>query len=305
MTAMTVSGRWSVAMVWVTAVAVLGGAPQTFRSGVALVHLPVVVLDRAGAPVRGLTADDFEVRDGGVVREVVSFAEGPPGPSVPLHLGLMLDKSESMEKDIKSASDAAIDLIDALPEARDVTFVEFDTGVRIARFEPPSYPRLFERIRARALGPLTALYDAMGHYAAGTRERPGQHLLLVYTDGGDSSRGLNANDVRDLLRLGNVIVYTVGYLDHATGSDRARQQAVLSQLARETGGDAFFPSGEKDTQRIYRQIRAEIEGRYTIGYVRPVEATPGRFQRVDVRLRREGIAGARVRTRSGYVPAEP
>ena len=38
-----------------------GFAPQqTFRAGVDLVHFSVIVSDKQGAPITGLTADDFE-----------------------------------------------------------------------------------------------------------------------------------------------------------------------------------------------------------------------------------------------------
>jgi Ca-activated chloride channel family protein len=270
---------------------------QTFRSAVDVVHLPVVVLDRAGAPVRGLTVDDFDVREGGVTQTISSFAEGPPGPSVPLHLGLMLDKSESMERDSREAATAVIRFVEAVEEARDVTFVEFESSIRLARFEPPSFPQLFTRIRDRGRGRMTALYDAMGHYAASVYERPGQHLLVLYTDGGDTSSRLS---ISHTLRLGNVMLYVIGYLEGAPASERAKYRGQLSDLARETGGEAFYPSGAKDTARFYEQIEAEIAGRYTLGYVR--SGTPGRsgFQRVEVTLRRP-LPGTTVRARRGYV----
>jgi VWFA-related protein len=48
--------------------------PQTpvFRGGVDLVSVDVIVLDRAGAPVTGLTAADFVVEAGGVARRIVA-----------------------------------------------------------------------------------------------------------------------------------------------------------------------------------------------------------------------------------------
>ena len=54
--------------------------------------------------------------------------------------------------------------VNALDEAVDVTFVDFDTDVRVGRFSPPSYQRLFERIRERKAKRCTALYDALGVY---------------------------------------------------------------------------------------------------------------------------------------------
>jgi VWFA-related protein len=45
-----------------------------FRSGVNLVLVDVVVRDRSGAFVKGLTANDFELREDGVRQQIVSFA---------------------------------------------------------------------------------------------------------------------------------------------------------------------------------------------------------------------------------------
>ena len=48
-------------------------ARRSFRSDVNLVVVDVVVRDRAGAVVRGLTAADFEVREDDKPQQVTSF----------------------------------------------------------------------------------------------------------------------------------------------------------------------------------------------------------------------------------------
>jgi Ca-activated chloride channel family protein len=273
---------------------------QVFRGTVEVVRLPVVVFARDGAPVRGLTADDFEVFEGGRRQPVAFFAEGPPGPDVPLHLGIMLDRSESMELDLKAASAAAIRFIDALDEARDVTLVEFEKAIQVSRFSPANYPQLFSRIRDGKLGPLTALNDAIGRYVETTHGRDGQHVLVLYTDGGDSANGLTAADVQTLLRMGDVMVYVMGYVENLPAGERLRMQGTLTRMAEETGGEAFFPSSVKDVSAAYARIRAEIDARYTLGYVPSETVRDGRFRRVEVRLRHPE-PGIRVRTRSGYI----
>jgi Ca-activated chloride channel family protein len=300
----TPAARWP----WVlatsfAAASVAGVAAQRFQTGVDIVHLPVTVAGRNGELIRGLTADDFEVLEDGHPQKIAIFTEGTTGVPLPLHLGVLLDTSESMDQDLKAAEEAAVRFIDRLDEALDVTFVDFDTGVRVGHFWPSSYPQLFERIRARKAGGSTALYDALGVYLRGTLSRDGQHVLLLYTDGGDTSSSLNFSKLVDLLRLGHVLVYVVGYLENQQPNDRLAQQMRVTQIARETGGVAFFPTSPADVRDIDAKILEELASRYTLGYV-PSNATPdGRFRKVEVRVTRTDLKGAKIRTRSGYVAA--
>jgi Ca-activated chloride channel family protein len=272
------------AVAWAAAPA--GPAPQQFR---------------AGALVRGLTASDFKVTEDGVPQTIAAFAEGAPGEALALHLGLMLDGSVSMESDLRDAANAAVQFVTELEEAADVTFLDFDSSVSLARFSPDRYPRLFERIRQRKAGGQTALYDAIGAYLETALERGGQHVLLVYTDGGDNTSRMTFPQLVDALRFSNVIVYAVGYLDNQFSSARAVLEGRLSLLARETGGDAFFPSSARDLNAAYARILEELASRYTIGYESTNAKADGRFRKVKVSLTRSDIGSAHVRTRSGYL----
>jgi Ca-activated chloride channel family protein len=275
-------------------------SPQ-FKSSVTLVRLPVVVRARDGQLVRGLSAADFDVREDGRPQRIAHFVEGAPGGELPLHLGLVLDTSGSMEKDLRDATTAAIRFVQALEEAADVTFMDFDTSVRVGRFMPPSYPQLFERIRARKPGGSTALYDAMGAYLQGSMDREGQHVLLLYTDGGDSSSRMTFGKLQELLRMGNVMVYAVGYLEHQSSSERLQQQMRVIQIAKEAGGEAFFPTSAAEIHEVYARILDELASRYTIGYVSSNPKADGRFRHVEVKVTKPDLRGAKVRTRSGYM----
>jgi len=277
------------------------GPAAPFRAAVDLVTLPVVVLGRGGAPVSGLRVDDFEVYENGRRQTIATFAHGAEGEVAPLHLGLMLDKSVSMERDLAAAAGAAVQFVNRLTEARDVTFVEFDTGIRIGRYLPPSYPQLFVRMRDRRTGQGTALYDALARYVDSTRALDGIHVLVLYTDGGDSTSDLTLPQLTDVLRTGQVLLYVIGYVDNQPGSARLTQQGLLERLAGETGGASFFPGSTRDLDRIYRTILAEVQGRYTLGYVSSDTRADGRFREVAVRVTRPPIGEITVRTRSGYL----
>jgi Ca-activated chloride channel family protein len=288
------------------AAATIGAAPQgqQFKAGTDLVRLSVVVTGRDGLLVRGLTAGSFEVLEDGVKQTVTAFAEGGQ-EEIPLHAGLLVDRSGSMELDLREATSAAIQFVNALDEALDVTFVDFNSSIRIGRFEPQSYPHLFERMRDQNAEGMTALWDAVGAYLQTVAERTGQHVLVLYTDGGDSRSRLRFDQLLTMLRAGNVMVYAIGYLENQLSSSRTTGQMYLTNLAREAGGEAFFPGSPKELHKIYARILDEIGSRYTIGYVSTNTKADGKLRKVQVKLTSPEHKSARVRTRTGYLAPGP
>ena len=298
--------RAALALMIVVAATAALAARQTFRARVDLVHFSVVVTDRSGAPITGLTADDFEVVEEGKPQTITYFAEGDPkeGPTVsevlPLHLGLALDTSGSMEQDIHDVRTAIIKFLNANESAVDVTLVDFDTEVRISRYDASQYARLIERIRMRDPEGWTALYDALGVYLNGAAGLTGQKILLVYTDGGDTRSVLTYPELLDLLKASDVTLYVIGYLEHHRASARHDQRMQLQRMAATTGGQAFFPTSLKELDRIYEAIQQEIAARYSLGYVSTDTRTDGAWRKVGIRITRPDLRSAKVRTRSGY-----
>jgi Ca-activated chloride channel family protein len=283
-----------------------GEGQQRFRIGVDLVHFSVVVTDRQGAPITGLTADDFELVEEGKPQSISYFSEGDPDSGnklaelMPLRLGLALDTSGSMERDINDVRTGVIKFLLANEAAVDFTLVDFDTEVRVTRYGPDETERLIERIRRKKPDGWTALYDAVGVYLHSVGGADGQKILLLYTDGGDTRSELTFSDLLDLLRSADVTVYTIGYLENQSSSARTMQQSQLQRMAGITGGQAFFPTSMKDLEKIYEKIQREIAARYSLGYVSSDTRKDGEWRKVEIRLKRPDLKGARLRTRTGY-----
>jgi Ca-activated chloride channel family protein len=272
---------------------------RVFRASADLVSLPVIVSGRGDTLLTDLTRDQFAVFEDGRRQEVRYFAVGST-PDLPLHLGLLLDTSGSMEKDLGAAGTAAIKFVNTLTEARDTTLVEFASHVRVSRYEPQSYPRLFERIRTPEADGYTALYDALAMYLTAAEDQDGQKVLLLYTDGGDSRSTTSYGALVEMLRLSQVQIYVVGYLEHQPSSERALQQMRLNDVAKQTGGQAFYQTRKEDLEKFYARILEEIASRYTLGYVSDNPARDGKFRKVEVKVTVPGVSGLKVRTRPGY-----
>jgi Ca-activated chloride channel homolog len=276
-----------------------------FRSETDLVTLGVTVRDRGGAPITDLAQGDFTVIEDGQAQSVTYFARGDQENGVvETHVGLLLDTSGSMGADIELARKAAVRFLNTLTDAVDMTLVDFDTEVRIAKYTQRDFPRMVERIRSRKqLGDATAFYDALGVYLDGAAEADGRTVLVIFTDGGDTRSSIPFKDIMTLLRATDVTVYSVGFLEHQPSSVRTEQRLRLTQMAEETGGEAIFPLSMKEIETAYDRVVAGIRAQYTLGYTSSNTARDGRWRRLEVKVAR--AAGARSRdvrvlTRKGY-----
>ena len=72
---------------------------------------------------------------------------------------------------------------------------------------------------------------------------------------------------------------------------------VLTALARESGGRAYFPRSIGELDGVYDRIASELRTLYGVGYVPLNPSADGRFRRIAIRTRQ---ANLQVRTRTGY-----
>jgi len=277
-----------------------GISAQTFRAGIDLVSFGVTVTDRRGNHITDLSPEDFEIVEDGKPQQVSFFARGDEQDALELHVGLLFDTSGSMGQDIKLSRSAAIRFLNTLQDARDMTLVDFDTEVRVARYGQQDFPRLVERIRTRRPDGYTAMYDALGVYLDGAAEDEGRTILVLYTDGGDTRSTIGYGDLMTLLRASDVTVYSVGFLDNQSSSTKTEQRARLYQIAEATGGDAFFPSSMEDVEKAYDKIVAQIRAQYSLGYTSTNTKQDGSWRKVEIKVRKPGLSGLRIQARKGY-----
>lgn len=287
----------------IAAAAAFQQAP-VFKGGVDLVNFGVTVTDKKGNLVSDLAAEDFDLFEDGKQQPVTYFAVGEPDADEqqpPLHLGLLLDVSGSMEDDLSFTKTASIKFLNRLADAVDTTIVDFDTEVRLARFSQEAFARarLIERIRGTKVSGYTAIYDAVGVYLDAAAGQGGRTVMLLYTDGGDTRSSLPFGDLRDLLKASDVTMYVIGMLTHQPQSVQSSQRMTMLQLAELTGGQAFFPQSAKDLDGFYDKVLAQIRAQYTLGYTSANRRTDGSWRKVEIRVRRDA-RGLRVRARQGY-----
>ena len=276
---------------------------QTFRSAVDVVTIQASVRDARGRAVSGLTSGDFEVRDNGQVRPILSLRSDRQSP---LSVTILVDMSGSMRigAKIAMARQAYDSIVTQLHQGEDEAAVfAFDASLH-QRHD-------FTRDLATLKGALanfepfgtTSLFDATAAAARKLAARSATHkAIIVLTDGIDTSSAMTAREVSGLASSIDVpvfVVATVPSLDQrlmleATGRPGPSGAADLRDLAEWTGGQFVFASTFLETVVAASGL---IDG-LRLQYVLAIEAATGReWRRLDVRVRRPSTT---VKARTGY-----
>ena len=177
----------------------------------------------AGNFVTDLKPDDFEVLEDGVPQAIQLFARGDEAESAPeLHIGLLFDTSGSMGDDITLARSAAVKFLNTLTDAKDMTLVDFDTEVRVAKYEQAISRGWSSGFAPASRTGATALYDALGVYLTGAATTTGRKILVLFTDGGDTrSTHRPSATCMTLVRASDVTVYAVRVSSSTSRGHRA------------------------------------------------------------------------------------
>jgi Ca-activated chloride channel family protein len=274
--------------------------PATFRSSVDLVTLHVSVLDDSGRYLTDLEQPEFEVFEDGRPQELRVFEPG----GYPLAVTLFLDISSSMSHVFPKAQEAAIEFLQRLAPQDVASIVAFGDRVNILQTftaDQQALERAARQARARGATRLfNALYVGLKELSTSTtddRSVPHGRLAVLLTDG-DTASLVSFDDVLDVAKRSDVVVYAIRISGKLSLRDAAREsEFVLRQLTRQTGGRAFLSQDGEGLQSVYDDIRTELSRQYALGYVSNDGRRDGRFRYLSVQLSR---SGARARTRVGY-----
>jgi VWFA-related protein len=270
----------------------------TLQVNVDMVMLSATVVDRHNALVSGLSKGDFQVYEDGALQQIKDFSHD----DIPVTAGIVVDNSGSMAPKRDDVIAAALAFARASNPQDQMFVVNFNDRVSFGL--PPDVPFTDrqEQLR-RALSGIgaigqTSLYDgiavALDHLKLGNRERK---VLIVISDGGDNASKHSLAQVLGMARQSTAIIYAIGIFDEQDGD---QNPSVLRRLAKETGGEAFFPESSRDITSICEGIARDIRNQYTLTYVPTIASQDGSYRAIEVRASAPGRGRLLVRTRTGY-----
>ena len=282
------------------AVAVAAQQQPLFRSGTELVDLYVTVTDRSGRLVPDLTRDDFVVFDNGRPQELILFENEVR----PITVVVMLDTSASVTPSLRLLKAGAEQfLIRMLPDDRGRVGA-FNDKIQV---EPAEFTgdrdRLIDALDLLDFGNPTRLYDGVAAGLDALTDVDGRRVVLVFTDGDDTSSETRSRDVLDRAVAEEVMIYSIGLeADYFNGVRRVRTRPDrnLRRFAEETGGGYFELQETSDLGPTFTRVAQELHSQYVLGFAPQVR--DGRVHELEVRLKPRGM---RARARRSYVaPAD-
>jgi hypothetical protein len=145
----------------------------------------------------------------------------------------------------------------------------------------------------------TSLYDAISFAARALENRQGRKVIIVVTDGGDTTSARTLKQALAAAQYADAVIYPVVVIPITNDAGRnIGGEHALEFMADSTGGHAFLPSLGAELDRAFTDIIDELRTQYLLGfYPRDAPLTKDRFHKLDICVQHPEL---RVSARNGY-----
>jgi Ca-activated chloride channel homolog len=258
---------------------------QTYRVRVDLVNVLCSVFDKTtNSFVTTLSRDDFNVYEDNQKQEIKNFARET---NMPLTIAMLIDTSQSVAPKLKFEQEAATGFFQSILREKDrAMLVEFDSGVTLLQDFTGDPNKMAKEIKKLRAAGGTALYDAI--YMSCDEKlirETGRKAIIILSDGEDESSKLSLHQATEMALRAETTIFAIsvskGGFFGVEGSKEG--DAVLKELAQETGGRVFFPFKLEELDEAFRQINQELRSQYNIGYISTNSVRDGSYRKIEIK----------------------
>jgi len=280
------------------------GAP-TIKTTVNEVNLIFTVTDKHGEYKPNLRQSDFALLDDNKApARVTSFHQQI---NLPLRVGIVIDASTSIRQRFQFEQESAIDfLLQILKAKSDKAFVMgFDVTPNVTQDWTNNIDGLQTGVNRLRPGGGTALFDAV--YTAcrdklldvSRGQEPVRKAMVLISDGDDDQSRVYQDEAIKECQRAETIIYAIS--TNWTPS-RGKGDEVLTQMAAETGGQAFFPPSVEEMSESFHAIETELRSQYALTYTPADFKENGAFRPIYLFCNDRHYT---VRAKKGYFAPKP
>jgi Ca-activated chloride channel family protein len=278
--------------------AVVAAQQPTFKAGTRLVSMFATVTDAQGRLVPNLVKEDFEILDNDKAQPIVFFQD----EIQPITVVVMLDTSGSMTASISLLKKAAEQFLLRLLPADKGRVGAFNDKIDLNSRFTNDRDELISAAKDLDYGNGTRLWDAVALALDELQGKDGRRVILVFTDGDDTSSRVRMGTVMDRARADDVMVYAIGLESRYFNGQqqvRTRPDSGLKKIAEETGGGYFELKNSADLAPTFTRVAQELHSQYVLGFS-PTQLD-GRVHKLMLKLKQPGMMA---RARRSYL-ADP
>jgi VWFA-related protein len=289
---------------------------EPIRLGAQLITVPFNITDKTNRYINDLTRDDLELLEDSKAQQIFSFERQT---DLAITVAMLIDISGSQRLTLSEERIAGQRFFRrVLRPKKDigaiVTFEGDSVLVQDLTSDVEKLNRALDSVEVAAGIPSiggvggtppinggsrmgsTAMYDSI--YAVSSdllRREAGRRVIVLLTDGIDTSSRLKERDAIERTWRNEIILYAIGIGDPGWGGIN---QGTLKKIAAETGGRAFFPRSPEDLDKAFAQIDEDLRSQYILAYQTGNEVQDGSFRTIQLKVKnRKDLT---VRHRRGY-----
>lgn len=278
----------------------------------ALVPIPVSITDREGVAVNNLKLTDFTLKIDGKDAEIGDVSRS----ETPVRLALLFDNSSSVSIAREFEKKAAIKFLRKVIRPEKDLAALFSVST-ITKLEQPFTKDISQIIRsiegfAQPTG-ATALLEGVIKAAEYLKETEGRRVIVIMSDGVDTSSDLILASFDQALKsaqINNCQIYVVKTTDFEnfkrTGqrggnanTHSLEAERRMKDFSEQTGGAVYSPLDERELDRAFSNISAELSQQYILSYYPDNDrGNQGAFRTISLALKNS--ENLTIRTRKGY-----
>ncbi|MDQ2976527.1 MAG: VWA domain-containing protein [Acidobacteriota bacterium] len=302
-----------------------------------LVMVPVSVTDAKGNPIHGLQVGDFRLEEEGRTQQIVEIGN-PDQVPLDIAILFDVSSSVSQKGFFTFQQQAAASFLRQVlkPIDRAAVFTITDQPRLVEPLAPANVAAAKLLTIPAATSPVpTAFYDtvvAAAKYLTDKSSERHRRVILVISDGDDNfsnlvrdltlaesrasqkgqitpaaaresllaRRRLAVTEVQRAVQKADAAFYSInpGGPSVHLNQISTRAQNAMQAIAESTGGTAFVPDSDKDLERVFNEVAAELRGQYLLQYYSNSQASGSQFRRIAVGLPTHNEL--QVRARQGY-----
>jgi VWFA-related protein len=263
-----------------------------------LVNVDVLVTTDGGQPIGTLGKGNFRIYDDDVPQAISNFGISKS----PMTVAMLIEFSRKYWQFLYLALRDAYQFLSFMQPQDWVAVIDFDMQQHILTDftqDRNEVRNALDHLRYPEFSEVN-MYDSLAFTLDRMKNIQGRKAILLIGTGCDTFSKLNYGDILKITKSTDTAIYPVSIYEFLTvrygeyvpcgpgtggfgaSLNSAQARNALMSIAKNSGGQAYFPRFEGELPGVFEQIAGQLRTQYSIGFIPTNPAKDGRFHKLKV-----------------------